>query len=176
MADFLLTRTGSIYAGAYFGAVFLMAIWEAVAPRRSSTAPLGKRWRTNISLALIDSALMRWVSPITAITAAVIVSERGWGLFNGMAVPYWLAFTCSLLFLDLAGFGQHFLLHNIPASVARPPNASRRSRRRLLDRCTVSPLRSSPHHNDEPRGDHWPSVYRCLPFSPTRPSLRRRPL
>ena len=114
MADFLLTREASIYAGAYFGAVFLMAVWEAVAPRRSSTAPLGKRWRTNFGLALIDSALMRWVAPITGITAAVIVSEHGWGLFNGIAVPYWLAFTCSVFLLDLAGFGQHVLLHNIP--------------------------------------------------------------
>jgi sterol desaturase/sphingolipid hydroxylase (fatty acid hydroxylase superfamily) len=45
---------------------------------------------------------------------AGLAEARGWGLFNGMEAPFWLAFIASLLLLDLIIYAQHVVFHKIP--------------------------------------------------------------
>ncbi|MGE0630234.1 MAG: sterol desaturase family protein [Hyphomicrobiaceae bacterium] len=46
---------------------------------------------------------------------ALIAEERGWGLFNVIGAPMWLAFIVSVLALDLAIYLQHVMFHAVPA-------------------------------------------------------------
>ncbi len=52
---------------------------------------------------------------IMAVGLALLAEERGWGLFNVIETPAWLAFMASLLALDLAIYLQHVMFHAVPA-------------------------------------------------------------
>ena len=45
---------------------------------------------------------------------AYSVGNAGWGLFNQLALPYWLEVTAAVLLLDLAIYLQHLLMHHLP--------------------------------------------------------------
>jgi sterol desaturase/sphingolipid hydroxylase (fatty acid hydroxylase superfamily) len=44
-----------------------------------------------------------------------MAEARGWGLFNIVEAPFWLAFAASFLALDLAIYLQHVMFHAVPA-------------------------------------------------------------
>lgn len=91
-----------------------MAAWEVAAPRRRREIPRVVRWTNNLSLVIIDTAILRLSFPILAVGLAVLAEENGWGLFNVLDPPFWLAFLVSLLALDLAIYFQHVLFHAVP--------------------------------------------------------------
>lgn len=92
----------------------LFATWELVAPRRASHIPRRLRWTSNISIALLDALVVRFIFPGTAVAVAMMVEARGWGLLQLVAVPAPLAVVGSLIVLDLMIYGQHRLFHRIP--------------------------------------------------------------
>jgi sterol desaturase/sphingolipid hydroxylase (fatty acid hydroxylase superfamily) len=46
---------------------------------------------------------------------ALAADENGWGLFNGLALPLWLAVALSVIIMDFAIYLQHVLIHAVPA-------------------------------------------------------------
>src|SRR5204863_7175126 len=44
----------------------------------------------------------------------LFAQERGWGLFNRVALPVWLELLLALFLLDLAIYLQHRLFHYVP--------------------------------------------------------------
>ena len=58
---------------------------------------------------------MRLTFPVVAVGLALVAQERGWGLFNVLDVPAWVAFLVSVLALDLAIYLQHVMFHAVPA-------------------------------------------------------------
>jgi len=93
----------------------LAAAWEAWAPRRAFTAPLRTRWVNNFSVWILDVLLVRWAVPTMGVAFALVVADRGWGLFNMVAAPPWIAVATSILALDLARYGEHWVYHHVPA-------------------------------------------------------------
>lgn len=92
-----------------------MMAWEAWSPRREGlSARRGRRWRANFGLIALDSILLRLAFPLAAVGAAAFAGERGWGLFNVVAAPAWLAVLASVIVLDLAIYAQHVAFHKIP--------------------------------------------------------------
>ena len=65
-------------------------------------------------MAVLDTVLGRIVAPTGAVGFALFAKERGWGLFNMVALPPWLEFLVSLFLLDLAIYLQHRLFHYVP--------------------------------------------------------------
>jgi len=65
-------------------------------------------------VAVLDTALGRIVAPAGAVGFALFAEERGWGLFNMVALPVWLELLLALFLLDLAIYLQHRLFHYIP--------------------------------------------------------------
>jgi len=65
-------------------------------------------------VAVLDTVLGRIVAPTGAVGFALFAKERGWGLFNMVALPPWLEFLVSLFLLDLAIYLQHRLFHYVP--------------------------------------------------------------
>jgi sterol desaturase/sphingolipid hydroxylase (fatty acid hydroxylase superfamily) len=99
---------------AFFGVFAAMAAWEALAPRRARLFPRRVRWVNNLGLVALNTLLVRLLFPVAAIGFAAIGAERGWGLLNVLAVPFWPAFVLSLLALDVAIYLQHVMFHAVP--------------------------------------------------------------
>jgi sterol desaturase/sphingolipid hydroxylase (fatty acid hydroxylase superfamily) len=101
--------------GIFLGVFAVLAIWEIAQPRRSQTADRATRWSGNLGIVVLDTVLVRLIFPLTAVGFALLVEERGWGVFNLMALPHWLVIVASVVLLDLAIYLQHVLFHAVPA-------------------------------------------------------------
>ena len=99
-----------------FVAVFAaLALWEWAAPARAPRLSRALRWRANLGLAVLNTALLRVVLPGSALAFAALAAEGGWGLLNRYAVPDWAAVGLGILLLDLVIYFQHVLFHSVPA-------------------------------------------------------------
>ena len=92
----------------------VMAIAEAVWPRRVLTAPKGKRWQANIGVILVDSLAVRLLLPFAPIALAATAASNNWGLFNLLGIKGWPELLAGILLLDLIVYFQHRLFHRIP--------------------------------------------------------------
>ena len=101
-------------AGIFFGMLALMAVWEAIAPRRHQPQHRWRRWPGNLGIAMLNSVLVRLIVPAGAVGVAIIAASRGWGLFNSVELPAWVALTGAVLLLDLAIYVQHWTFHAVP--------------------------------------------------------------
>ena len=115
MSETILEFEPAIRLTAFLGILGAMALWEIAAPRRRRDIPRVIRWTNNLALVVIDTAILRLTFPILAVGLAVLAEERGWGLFNVLDIPDWIAVIVSMLLLDLAIYFQHVMFHAIPA-------------------------------------------------------------
>ncbi len=113
MIEFLLSHEAGIRLTLFCAVLAVMVGWELAAPRRTLTAPLVVRWTANLGLVVIGALMVRLAFPIAAVGAAAAAGERGIGLFNGIAVPPWLAIALSVVVLDLAVYAQHVAFHKV---------------------------------------------------------------
>jgi sterol desaturase/sphingolipid hydroxylase (fatty acid hydroxylase superfamily) len=105
----------TIRLSAFVLVLVVMAFWEVAAPRRRREIPRLLRWSNNLAIVVLDTLLVRLTFPIVAVGLAVLAQERGWGLFNVIDVPRWVAFAASVLVLDLVIYLQHVMFHAVPA-------------------------------------------------------------
>lgn len=101
--------------GCFFTVLGAMSLWEVIAPRRALTVSKPLRWASNLGLVVINTLVTRAVAILGAVGIAHVASERAWGLFNNVDLPYWLAVALSFILLDLAIYLQHVLFHAVPA-------------------------------------------------------------
>ncbi|WP_323844374.1 sterol desaturase family protein [Microbulbifer magnicolonia] len=99
----------------FLGILTAMALWEVAKPRRKREISRRLRWTNNLGIVIANTAILRLGFPIIPVGLALVADERGWGLFNIVDVPAWLAFTLSVLALDLAIYLQHVMFHAVPA-------------------------------------------------------------
>lgn len=114
MTAFLLAHEPQLRLAAFLGALIGMVIWETAAPCRRREIPRVIRWTNNLALVVIDTAILRLTFPILAVGVASRAQVEGWGLFNTLGVPEWLAVVGAMLLLDLAIYLQHVLFHAVP--------------------------------------------------------------
>jgi sterol desaturase/sphingolipid hydroxylase (fatty acid hydroxylase superfamily) len=101
---------------ATFALVFAaIALWEAAVPRRARSYSRARRWPSNLTIVALNTALVRMALPATTFALALAATGRGWGLFNNLPVPSWIAIPCSVIVLDLAIYLQHVMFHAVPA-------------------------------------------------------------
>jgi len=101
--------------GAAFALVLLaMALWEVLASRRPQWISRRQRWPGNLLLVALNTLLVRLLFPLAGVGAALVAAEQGWGLFNLIALPMWLAVVASVIALDMAIYFQHRLFHAAP--------------------------------------------------------------
>jgi len=115
MTDFLLANERLIRVALFLGILLLMALWEVAAPRRRREIPRLIRWSNNLAVVFLDTLLVRLIFPIVAVGLAAMAQERGWGLFNVLNVPAWIAVIVSVVALDFAIYLQHVMFHAVPA-------------------------------------------------------------
>ena len=115
LGEFLLTHEPTVRVGAFLTVLAVMALWEVAAPRRRREIPRLFRWSNNLGIVVIDTLAVRLLFPVVAVVLAALAEDRGWGLFNVLEVPYWLAVVLGILVLDLAIYLQHVMFHAVPA-------------------------------------------------------------
>lgn len=114
MTEHILASEPIIRLAAFLGVLFAMVLWELAAPRRRRDIPRVIRWSNNLALVVLDTLVLRFTFPILAVGLALIATDKGWGLFNILELPLWVAVIASILILDLAIYLQHVLFHAVP--------------------------------------------------------------
>lgn len=112
--EYALANEPMIRLTAFFSIFVLMAAWEVAAPRRTRLHARARRWPANLGLVMFNSVLVRLVFPFAAVTFATLAGERGWGLFNNIDLPDWLALVLAVVAMDLAIWLQHVMVHAVP--------------------------------------------------------------
>jgi sterol desaturase/sphingolipid hydroxylase (fatty acid hydroxylase superfamily) len=112
--EYLLAHEPTVRMAAFFGALSVMMLWELAAPRRRLDIPRVVRWSNNLALVVIDTVILRLAFPMLAVGLAGLAQTKGWGLFNVVDVPVWVAVVASILILDLAIYLQHVMFHAVP--------------------------------------------------------------
>lgn len=105
---------GTLRLGVFLSVLILMGILEAVFPARERLQKRSSRWVTNLGLVIIDTIVIRLLFPILAVGAALWAQTQGWGVFNLIALPDWLAILLAVIILDMMIYWQHVAFHRIP--------------------------------------------------------------
>ena len=99
----------------FFLATFaVMATWEVLAPRRPLKSAKGERWFANLSLVLLDTALVRLLLPLLPAGLGLAMYVKGYGILAFLDLPSRLEILLALLALDLTIYLQHRAFHALP--------------------------------------------------------------
>ena len=112
--DFINDNQATIRLSVFIGIFTLMALLEFIVPKKQRALPRAKRWFTNWLLVVIDSIAVRILVPVLAVTVAQFVSDRGWGLFNIIDLPFWIECVLVIILLDMFIYWQHVASHHFP--------------------------------------------------------------
>ena len=99
MTESILAQEATLRLTVFLAVLVAMALWEVAAPRRRQDIPRVIRWTNNLALVVVDTVILRLTFPILAVGLALMAKERGWGLFNALDIPLWLAVLLSILLL-----------------------------------------------------------------------------
>jgi hypothetical protein len=74
MTEFVLAGEPILRLGAFAGVLILMAVWEAIAPRRIRAQPRLHRWPNNLGIVVLNTVAVRFLFPLTAVAGASSIS------------------------------------------------------------------------------------------------------
>ena len=114
MPSVALAAEPVIRLSSFFGVLALMTLWETLTPRRPQSIRRLLRWPNNFSLVVLNTFVVRLLFPLAGVGIAFHAQSMGWGLFNIVSVPGWLAIPGAVLLLDLTIYGQHVMFHAVP--------------------------------------------------------------
>jgi sterol desaturase/sphingolipid hydroxylase (fatty acid hydroxylase superfamily) len=114
ISAFLSTHEGALRFSVAAGLFAILAVTEALKPRRERVQTRTKRWFTNFIIIGLDSLLVRLLFPAAAVGVALWAQTLGYGLFNAVEAPLWLAILASFIVLDLAVWASHVASHKVP--------------------------------------------------------------
>ncbi len=114
MTIFILAQESIIRLAFFFGILFLMAIWELLAPRRPLTTSKTSRWSSNLNIVPIDSPAVRLLIPLQAVSVGLYIGKHGWGILNNVRLPNWAGIVLGIWGLDLVIYLQHAMFHAVP--------------------------------------------------------------
>lgn len=113
MTEFLEAHEPTIRLSLFVGVLGVVMLWEVIAPRRLDFRR-GMRWLSNLGIVVLNTIVLRLIFPTAAVGFAAVAEARGWGLFNLIGAPGWVAFVASVVLLDLAIYAQHVMFHMVP--------------------------------------------------------------
>lgn len=98
--------------------LIVMALLEALAPRRERQLSRWHRWLTNLTLggagSLVGRAMAALSIPLAAIATAIWAEQSGWGILNHTSLPAWFEILLGVIILDFAIYLQHVASHKVP--------------------------------------------------------------
>ena len=112
--DFIVSNELPIRLGFFFAVFALMALWELLRPRRRLQTSKAIRWANNLGLVFFNSVIVRVLFPAAAVGMAAFANAQGWGLFNYVQAPLWVALVASVVVMDFFIWLQHVMVHAVP--------------------------------------------------------------
>lgn len=140
----------------FIGILLAVALMEIVVPRRTLNTSKKSRWFGNLGIVVVNTFAIRFIFPTTAVGLAVWAKNQGWGIFNTLDLPFWLAVTLSVVLLDFVIYLQHVMFHAVPRALASPYDAPRGHGLRFNHRYPVSPYRNYHFYANQVFGHHRP--------------------
>ncbi|MGH1439103.1 MAG: sterol desaturase family protein [Cellvibrionaceae bacterium] len=100
----------------FLGVLVLMAVLEALLPRRARQLSRVSRWSTNLFLVLINTVALKLLGPVAAIVVADYAMDNNWGLLtlSPIPIPFYVEIIIGIVLLDFAIYLQHVALHRVP--------------------------------------------------------------
>ncbi len=101
----------------FLGLFLLLALLEARRPRRALHWSQSRRWITNWTFSLLNTATLflgSMLLPLLAVGAAFHADALDWGLFHLVALPFWFEVLLTLLLFDFTLWLQHLITHKVP--------------------------------------------------------------
>ena len=114
MTEFVSNNEGAIRLLFFLGIFSAVGIAEIIYPRRSLTTSKSWRWFANVGIIFLNTVFIRLLFSAGAVGVALFVSEHNWGMFNSLAIPYWLAVILTVIILDFVIYLQHVMFHAVP--------------------------------------------------------------
>lgn len=103
-----------IRALVFLGIFGALATAERLIPRRHAFRHDKQRWKTNLSVLLIDTLLVRILLPAGAVGIAILAEFREAGLLHRLEAPLAVKVVLAFIALDLAIYLQHVMFHAVP--------------------------------------------------------------
>lgn len=100
-----------------WGGFFLFLVLELINPYRKPSIPKTKRIMTNVSLTILNSALISLLFSALIFSTASYVTDNKAGLLNMsnmLLMPHWLKITIAVIFMDFMLYIWHLLNHEMP--------------------------------------------------------------
>ncbi len=98
----------------FLAALSGFAFWEWISPRRKLSQSKTNRWVINMTLHLMNTALIYFLMGAIVYSTATLAKEEGWGLMNWLSFSQPLSLLLTILILDFVIYYQHRLFHRIP--------------------------------------------------------------
>jgi sterol desaturase/sphingolipid hydroxylase (fatty acid hydroxylase superfamily) len=115
MVGWILDHEPAVRLGTFLAVLACVGVIETIRPRRGPTRSKGLRWANNLGLSVVNTVILRLMTPATLVGAAAWADFRGYGLFNRVVLPGPVEIVLSVLMLDLVIYGQHVAFHKVPA-------------------------------------------------------------
>jgi sterol desaturase/sphingolipid hydroxylase (fatty acid hydroxylase superfamily) len=116
--DFAALPEPVIRLSAFITIFVVMAVFELLSPRlerpEMQAALKSRRWVTNVGLVVVSSVVLRVIFPAAAVGTAIWAATRGYGFFNIVAIPAWIAGIVAFVVLDFAVWLEHLVSHKVP--------------------------------------------------------------
>ena len=112
--DAIVANESELRIAAFVIALAVIAVWEALAPRRARRVKRVVRWPQNLALPALNNLLLMIVAPGAEVGVAIAAQAHGWGLLPSVGLPMWAEAVAAIVLLDLAIYGQHVLFHAVP--------------------------------------------------------------
>jgi len=98
----------------FLGILVVVAVWEVITPRRTLSDSKRRRWFVNLSMVVIDTAVVRFLLPVLPTGLSLMAQERGMSLLNIVMLPAWIKTVLAVVALDFVIYLQHVLFHFLP--------------------------------------------------------------
>ncbi|MDA1075160.1 MAG: sterol desaturase family protein [Proteobacteria bacterium] len=114
LVELLLTAETGVRLSVFAVVLACMIIWERLKPHRPTLLSRSRRWFSALSLAVINSVLVRLAAPLLGTGVAVRAASQQTGLLNQIDLPFAAEILIAMLILDLVVYWQHRLFHLVP--------------------------------------------------------------
>lgn len=92
--------------------VLIVALWECLAPFRTVSAHLSRRWISHAGLVCIASGMMMLVRRTSLVLLALAASHNRFALLNKPGIPLVARAAIAFLLLDLLRYALHRVFHS----------------------------------------------------------------
>ncbi len=101
--------------GIFLSVLFIMALWESLAPRRRRVLPRAQHWSGNLLLIMLDALLVRLLLPAGAVAIALWSEAQQAGLLHWLHIAQTpVGIVLAVILLDLVIYLQHRIFHFSP--------------------------------------------------------------